>query len=581
MRLKYTQRCKFADVDKRDGERRQLFIKRFLRKALTPLVTIALASPPAGGFLHSKPVSAESVKTSIEGTTVDGNAKKLANLSLSGQVFTNEGGAAIGGRVSYNRWIGGDFGVITFGELTAPYFVLSTAPGLEMKGVKFGYLGKLGFTHLNSYLHTSHSLYLGYGKQFANWGFDIGAIAGGALSYPTYDNIYANIMGGVSFNIKETVYLYTLVQSYLAAGNAMQTAYVGYYTPKFQGVEGGVVLKLNDMIGKLYYGYERIQSKAGFLFGTEFKIIKKLKGRVSGGLGFTHLSPELGGRTDLMAQAFLSLHYITDSGMRQSYTATYERYQPGGIPLQTDINSPPNLRPLTPQERTWEEEAKANLLASNGSMADFAARYEGASKEEIITVARWLSRTLAEVAYANKAEEALMQWKFFDQAVKDVANASYDDILGFLKRYVEWYETHGTYEGMPEELKNGITMCTGIHALTALFLKKNGIGAAAFAVSTTKEPHVVVGYWTDTETGIIDYGDIFVGPSKSLDQVIRAYGLYRKAPSFVMQVFAPKENGKWDYLGTWITPEGRLLNNVFGTDNAHVTRIHLLELPGY
>ncbi|NYZ77465.1 hypothetical protein H0O02_04090 [Candidatus Micrarchaeota archaeon] len=580
-----------GEKNKEEGKTRKFF-KKLARHALIPVAAAMLTFSPVAKDInpfYSKPALAEEVPTGSTGSTSTAgntntakadNANRLKDLALGGKLIGNEAGVSIAATMNYGMWGGADIGVMMFGERESPYFVLSLTPGLEKKGVKFRYFGKLAFVQLNSWIYTSHSLSLGYGKQFKNWGFNLGVIAGGALSYPTYDNIYFNMAGGVSFNIKETLYLYALAKSYFAAGNAMRTAYVGYYGPKFQGVEAGILVKIKELTGKVYWDHDVVQSKGGLILGTQFNITKKIKGGISGGIGVTHMTEELGGRTNFMAQAFLNLIYVGDSGITQSYKASYERYQKGGIPLQTDINSPPQLSPLSSQERAWENEAKQNLIES-GNMDEFVSTNSGASKEEIITNARWLSRSLAEVAYANNAESALMQLKFFDPSVKYIANASHEEILDFLRKYLEWQQTHGSYEGMPDYLLNGIAVCAGIHSLTAMYLIKNGIGAAAFSVNAPQGPHVVAGYWTENETGIIDYGDKFVGPANSLDEVIRAYGEFRGAPTYVTQIFIPKKDDSWNYVGTWITPEGRLLNNSLGFDNFHLMRAYLLGIPGF
>jgi len=514
-------------------------------------------------------------------------AKKSAveNLTVGGKVIANEAGASIAGSLNYGMWGGFDFGVIAFSEHQAPFFTLSVTPGLEKKGVKFRYFGRLTFTNLNSWLYTSHSLALGYGKQFEKWGFSLGGIAGGALSYPNYDNIYFNMGAGLSFNYKEMLYVYAMAKSYFAAGNAMQSSYVGYYSPKYQGVEVGTVIKINEMVGKVYWDFDVIQSKGGVIVGTQFNISQKLKGFVGGGIGVTTWEKDLGGHANFMAQAMLNLYYTGDSGVTQEYKSSYERYQKGGIPLQTDINSPPQLRPLTPQEQVWEADAQQRLFDSDGSMDSFAAMYEGASHEEVITAARWMSRKLGELAYAYEAQEALMNLKFFDDSVKKVANASHDDILTYLRDIMMWYDTHGTFQGMSQELVDKITMCGGIHSTTALFLRKSGINAAVITVNTKNAMgestgHFVPVYWTSEETGIIDYGDQFTGPANSLDEVIRAYGEYQGTPTYVSQIYIPKNNGGWDYKGTWLTPEGRLIQYSFGLDNFHLERAYILGVPG-
>lgn len=559
-------RLRYGEIKKQKIEKKPIKFSKTAKALAIPLVAACLALAP-------KPADAQETHP----------AKKSAveNLTIGGKVIANEAGGSIAGTLNYGMWGGTDFGVLTFGERQAPFATLSFTPGLEKKGVKFRYFGRLTFTNLNSWLYTSHSLGLGYEKQFEKWGFSLGGLAGGAFSYPTYDNIYFNMSAGLSFNYKEMLYIYAMAKSYFAAGNAMQSSYAGYYSPKYQGVEVGTIIRLNELVGKVYWDFDAIQSKGGVIVGTQFDISQKLKGFVGGGIGVTTWEKDLGGHANFMAQAMLSLYYTGDTGITQEYKSSYERYQKGGIPLQTDINSPPQLRPLTPQEQIWEEAAQQRLFDSDGSVDSFTSMYEGASHEEVITTARWLSRKLGELAYAYEAQDALANLKFFDKSVKKVANASHDDILGYLRDVMMWYDDHGTFQGMPQELVDRITMCGGIHSTTALFLRKNGINSALLSVNTKDMGHFVPAYWTDTETGIIDYGDHFVGPANSLDEVIRAYGEYRGAPTYVSQIYIPKDDGGWDYQGTWITPEGRLIQHSFGINNFHLMRSYILGVPGY
>jgi len=554
------------------------FFKTLARKTILPLaVTGCLAFPPIAKHInpfHSKPALAdEPAKKSKK--------DKLKDLYIGGTLIANEAGASVAGNIFYKPWVGFDLGVIMFGNEQSPFGTLTVMPGLEKKGVKFRYFGKLTFVNLNSYLHTSHSLSLGYGKQFEKWGFDLGVVAGGALSYPVFDNIYFNMAGGVSFNYNEMIYVYALAKSYFAAGNAMQSSYVGYYSPKWQGIEAGALVKVKEITAKLYWDYDVVQSKGGLVIGTQLNFSPKIKGFLGGGIGVSWWSEELGGHANFMANAVLNIYIAGDSGVNQMYKASYERLQKGSIPLQTDINSPPQLRPLTLQERAWEATAANRLISSGGNMDTFAGMYAGASLEELRIVARWLSRLLGEVAYANGVQDLLFQGKFSDPAVQKVANASHDDILGALRKYVQWYQINGTYAGMPDYLKNQITMCGGIHSTAAAFLVKNGVKAAAITVNTPTAGHFVTAYWTDSMTGIIDYGDEFIGPGNSLDELIRAYGEYREAPTFISQIFIPNNDGSWDYKGTWLTPEGRLIQYTFGIDNFHIMRSYLLDIAGY
>ncbi len=461
-----------------------------------------------------------------------------------------------------------------FGEMEAPFFTLKLTPGAVSNGMKIRYYGTLTFTELNSWLYTTHSLGVGYEHQERNWGISSGIIGGGALSYPKFDDIYFNIMVGASINFY-SIYLYTVVRSYFAADNAMQSAYALYYKPRYQGIEVGAAVKFNELYGTVFADFDAIQSKYGVKMGTLVNFTPRAKGHIWICVGATQWTEGLGGGASFMAMAGIKLFFVGQN-INTDYTVSYEHFGKGGIPLEIDINNAARPRPPTPEEREWENRARANLLESE-NMNDFAAKYccSNASEEELITVARWMARSLGEVAYANKVEEALMQWDFLNTEIIRIADATHNDILGFLKQYNQWYVEHGTYEGMPEELLNGIAICAGIHSTVAEFLRMNGINAIAISVNSASEPHVVTMAYTDTKTMLIDYGDIYIGPPNSVDEIVRRYGLEQKAHTYNAQIFTE------DYIGTWVTPEGRLLHKTIGVDNDDELKGFFLNLPGY
>ncbi len=597
-----------SNKEKTKSKKVRKFFKKLAYKSVIPLaVAGCLAAPSIAKHVnpfYSKPAMAEEIetkkpdskpaaeepKTPVEKVTEvedptpviafpyesETKAKAKTDIKLGGVVIANEAGSSISGIGEYGKWGGIRFGALMFGNLEAPFFTIRVTPGFEKSGFKLKYFGSLTFAQLNSYLYSSHSLGLGYGHQGKHVGFNCGIIAGGALSHPKYDDIYLNLMGGISINFQKWLYVYGVAKSYFAADNAMKSAYVMYYKPQWQGIETGIAVRFHELYGSIFADFDVIQNKYGVKVGTLLNFTPRVKGYLWGGVGAAQWREGLGGSPNFLAMAGIKLFIVGDT-LNTEYEASYEHYGTGGIPLEIDINSAPNdLRPKTPQEAAWEERARANLLESE-NMQDFVSKYccGGASEEEVITVGRWLARTLGEVAYANAAEKAMMQWDFFNTSIKDIADAKHDDILGFLKQYNQWYDEHGSYEGMPQNLLDGIAVCAGIHSTVAEFLRMNGINAVAISVNSPVEPHVVTLAYTDSATMIIDYGDIFVGPSNSIDQVIRAYGLYREAPTYNAQIFTNK------YVGTWETPEGRILHKTVGFDNADELKGFFLEIPGF
>ena len=147
----------------------------------------------------------------------------------------------------------------------------------------------------------------------------------------------------------------------------------------------------------------------------------------------------------------------------------------------------------------------------------------------------------------------------FDPEAKRIAGVNNDTMLYYLQRYVDWYSNHNPSDPLPADLSNGIAVCAGIHSLMADFLRTNGIPTIVASVNTRDGPHVIAVAMPKSGMTLLDYGNTFSSPPNTFDQLLRYYGQYRQAPTFQSQLFGP--NG---YMGTYVTPEGRLLHQTIG-----------------
>jgi len=126
---------------------------------------------------------------------------------------------------------------------------------------------------------------------------------------------------------------------------------------------------------------------------------------------------------------------------------------------------------------------------------------------------------------------------------------------------------NGTDAPLPDNLRNGIAVCAGIHWFIANFLYINGIRTAAASVNTPGAPHVITIAMLDNETVIIDYANKYVTGPDSLDEVLRYYGIQVGAPVLQTQIFLPERNG---YVITYVTPEGEFFHVVVGIDSRDI-----------
>jgi hypothetical protein len=401
--------------------------------------------------------------------------------------------------------------------------------------------------------------------------------AGGAVSFPAYDDMYMSLVVGASLEHKKYGILYVLPTFYFAAENPVKTAYVGNYMPRLQELEFGVQGRLWEYTATPFVRIGPLKNSYAIRLTRSINFSPNVGGDIGIGGGLTDWKAELGGRKDVFAMAFATI-VIGGRYVNSTNRARYEHFQAGGVP-QAEIEIPTSQNPGPygfgrSGDATVDaqiNQAKERLLGAS-TFGDFAGSYKGAPTSDIIMAARFIGAFMGQVAYANDAWKAMTSFGFFDSEVKRIASAKNEDMLSYLKRYVDWYNTHNPNEQLPDDLKKGIAVCAGMHSLVGDFLRANGIPAIVASVNTRGGPHVIaIGKFPD-KTVLFDYGDLFTTPPKTFDQMLRLYGQQRQAPIFQSQLFGGK-----GYLGTYVTPEGRLLHE---TQGIYMPRFVLREFLG-
>jgi len=504
---------------------------------------------------------------------INGQPRKIHlnhDFDAGGTVISNEGASSIFASLRYSRrWLNLelDAGNMWFGDQAAPFGTLSFRPEVNIWRFKLGYYGRIsGVGDMPSWLYTSHMGGVGYSQPFGKdgmWRLRVGAAGGGALSVPTYDDIYFNIAAGASLEHKKYGIIYVMPDFYFAADTPMKTAYVGNYAPRLQAVHTGIQ-------GRWWEYTAGVSAMVGPLKGTYMLHIARamnfseyVSGDVRLGAGVTHWSSEMGGRNDLVIMAVMNV-VMGGRYLNSTNRARFERFQSAGVPqVATEIPASGNLGPYgfgnsgDPVVDAQINQAKARVLGS-ASFQDFAKSYSGASQSDLIMAARFLGAFLGSVAYDYNAMNALTSARFFDPEVKKIASATDETIFSYFKRYVDWYQNHPN-QPLPDDLKSGIAVCAGIHDLVGSFLRANGVPAIVASVNTRGGPHVIaIGKFPDS-TMLFDYGSTYKAPPGNFDKILGFYGQQERAPAFQPQLF-----GAHGYMGTLVTPSGRLLHQTIG-----------------
>lgn len=518
---------------------------------------------------------------------IGGNRRTISlnnSFDLGAKLNVNEAGSAFAPTFAYRDLARLEPGVMWFGEQGAPFVRFMIRPELNVWRVKTALYSSVAFVNnMPSWFYHSDSVGLGYSQPMGNnFKLRLGGVIGGALSYPAWDDIYLNFTTGISGEIAKTVLLYAMPTFYFAAETPMKTAYAGYYRVKIQDIEAGIQLTIKQWTGRIYgdfgilgkhYG---IYDRYGGRLTRTVNISKEADIDVWTSLGVTRWAPDLGGRLDpaLMVGANI---VIGGRYFNSTNTLNYSHLQDGGVRFaRTDFPADDELAPYrfgmsgNPTYDVPINETKERIVNS-ASFAEFKSSYRDLSPDEVVLRARFIGAFMQQVAYANDAYDSLSTGSVLDDEIQRVASADEERMFSYLKRYVQWYETHTSKDPLPEDLKNGIAVCAGIHWLMAEFMRANGVDAIAMSVNTRNGPHVITAAQLKDKTVLLDYGKMYETPAGTLDQTLRFYGQNRQAPTFQSQMFGSK-----GYMGTYITSEGRLLHETIGIVNTDILKMDFL-----
>lgn len=521
---------------------------------------------------------------------------KLRNISLEhvwdigGNVVSNEAGSSVYGALSHRfatkdnifaTRVNLNAGNIWFGEQAAPFLRAFASPELNLWRFRATTYTSLALmADMPSWIYLYQSAGIGYSQKFDdNMRLRFGAVGGFAISAPAYDNMFANFTLGTSFEIQKHL-IYTLPRFYFAASDPIKVAYYDKYSPRFQGIESGfqVTFYEDQYAARIFLDIDRLYQRFGGRITRTINFSDTVTGDIYGGVGFSHYIKSLGGRWDPVALAGIS---ITVGGkyINSTNSFRYEHLTSGGIQqIETDFPTKEDPGPYgfgragTENWRNTVNTAKERLLSAN-SLSEFSSSYEGSSNEEVIRTARFLGAFMQQAAYANKANEDLTKGNILSAEAQRISESNPELIFSYVRSMVDFYENHSSNSPLPDELRNGIAMCGGIHHVMAEFMRSNGIPAIVGSVNTTNGPHMITIGLPEDSTILLDYGREYIAQPNRFDEAMRVYGRSKRAPVFQSQLF--DGNG---YMGTYTTAEGRLLHESIGVDNGDVLKKDFLNI---
>ncbi|MEM4272216.1 MAG: hypothetical protein QXH30_01375, partial [Candidatus Bilamarchaeaceae archaeon] len=453
------------------------------------------------------------------------------------------------------------------------------SPYVNIWNFKIGYYGTAAFiANMPSWVYSSHSAGLGYSQPIGdNFRLRMGGIIGGALSYPTWDDTYFNLSAGLSMEIWKMFLLYGNPTFYFAAEDPIKTAYVGYYRPRFQDLEVGAQVALDEYTIRLFanigligddYG---IYNKYGFRGTRTFAVEQSMEMDLWLSLGMTQWSGQISGRIDPLVMVGATL-VVGGETINSSNALRYSHVQDmTWEQAKTDIPNSKHPGPYgfghsgDPYYDVPINETKERILNS-ATFEEFKNGYGGAlSEDEVIVRARFLGAFLQKVAYANNAYDSMVNGNIFDGEIQRIASADEELIFQYLKSYVKWYSEHGSNAPLPPELQNGIAVCAGIHWIMAEFMRANGVKSIVRQVNTPDGMHVIAIADLKGRAVLLDYGKML--EASDIDHATYLYGQMNGSPTFQSQTFGEK-----GYIGTEVTPAGRLLHDAVGLDNPEILK---------
>ncbi len=512
--------------------------------------------------------------------------------NMGGALFFTEAGGGPLVHTEYRNVFYGRAGNIWINGLAVPFGGILVTPEANVWRFGFRYFGTLyGVGNLPSYLFSAHTAAFKFSFPFSldsshdyrKLRLNFGMSGGGAFDYPNFMDYHFNMVPGISLRLsgypdsRFSYALYGLSTFYFCAPTPPETAYIGRFEPFFQHAEVGFTAKIfqDFNIGAFaqFGGLDNIYALRG---SWEWDINNQVRGLLFVELGADHST----GPFESVFGPFLNIGArITYGGEHMNSTNSSSYSNRGDFTTEdAEIIIPGRGSGLygfgRSGDASWDipiNRAKSRLLSSS-SFDDFAASYADASFDEKLKVGQFLTAFLGQVAYANGVPEALFNGDILNSELERVASASLDDILTWMQSYMTWYNSHSSGDQMPNELRSGIAVCSGIHWLAARFFAQNGIDAAAVGgINTDGGPHVVTVIRNEGRYILIDYGKLY--QANDFRSVLREYGRARGIPSFRVYVFGPDH-----FVGVERTAEGRLMEAVIGLDNEQITRGYVLGI---
>ncbi|MEM4166511.1 MAG: hypothetical protein QW255_04110 [Candidatus Bilamarchaeaceae archaeon] len=493
-------------------------------------------------------------------------------LSYGVNYYNNDAGSSLSGELSFYDWLSVRGGGIWLNNIPYGIGSINVTPSLRLIDghLNLYYNGNITFTHMASWFYTVQGAGASTHFSIGKVSFNLATLGQGAISYPTYDMLFARWVNGFLVDYNNKLELKIINTNYFAASKTPNTALVVDYRPRYEGNIFEINYK-NENLGifGLRVNTDKIDPDIGIAYGREVYNEGGVSVLVSLGGGVRGYNPiydkEFFPHTFYVG-GIVTVNFGNSKKERPDnyYTMEFENKNMLTNPNYEKRFIAENGQ-ITPQEEQWINNAKTNIENSN-YFGDLILAYNGKSTEELLTVANYLASVLGRGGYDYGAYNDLKEFKIFSPNVKNLTSKNYDDILYFIKEYNRYYAEHGTYDGMPEELKNGVAICAGIHEFIAEFLRANGIQAYTITVNTKKSPHVVaLAFYEengDKRVSIIDYGMRYTAKSGSLDDALKIYSQVSGVPILQTQIFG--RGGK--YYGTYITQQGKLVQKAMGVD---------------
>ncbi|MBN2477949.1 hypothetical protein JXB01_01530 [Candidatus Micrarchaeota archaeon] len=480
-------------------------------------------------------------------------------------VFANEGGSSFSADLSWEDYVSAGLGVMWFNPSEPhPFLNVLGTPHFNLwkDYLRMGYIGNVAVSYpgINSTLYTSHGMDISFQYPFhEKFKMGVGTLIQAGFSFPTYDDIYAKWAVGLKINFLKNFEVYSMVLMNFAASKTPKTQWALDYAPRFQGVEVGFSWAyLPTFTASLFANFDVIQPYAGGSITRQIVSIGGWNIYVFGSAGLSSWNSDFFETLNFFIFAGVQIDVDDSHNLATLLSGTNHKFQYENMNLG---NTPEFSLKSVSLDAGEVEDARDSLLSSS-SFEELLEKYKGKSADEVLLAANYFGKVLGEVGYNYGALEKMEGLELFDPVVEEMVNEDYSDLFEFVKNAVDFYETNGGWSGMPDEIKKGISICGGIHEFLAEFLRQNGLNAYAISVNTANTAHVVTLVFHEGKASIVDYGKRYTAESGSLDEVLRIYMKTKGVPIFNSQVFT--KGGV--YLGTYTTPEGRVLHKTFGVD---------------